>query len=268
MDPAELLRTARWHAGLSQAEIANRAGTSQQAVARYELGSQNPTLATLERLVAACGMRLHVALVPQPGLEDFPTRDLLALPPLDRLPLRFRGPLLALSRALLGAEVPYLLAGKAAARLLGAVAKPRSLEFWFAPEADPAVLRSAVVEAGAFDLDCGRIALTELPLRPFGPPVDVFIDGPEQACELRLRLMKHFEHQHVRGIDVLLDDVNVRLADPDDLVTFWHPRDRDRLTLQRALRVRQETAAGPGSPEASWQAPLQRAPGLEWPYVE
>jgi transcriptional regulator with XRE-family HTH domain len=56
----ELLKDAREHAGLSQRELARRAGTSQAMVARIERGQQSPSLATLERLVRACGRELRV----------------------------------------------------------------------------------------------------------------------------------------------------------------------------------------------------------------
>lgn len=56
----ELLRDARDRAGLSQRELARRAGTSQAMVARIERGQQSPSVATLERLVRACGLELRV----------------------------------------------------------------------------------------------------------------------------------------------------------------------------------------------------------------
>ena len=56
----ELLRDARESAGLSQRELAQRAATSQAMVARIERGQQSPSLATLERLVRACGLELRV----------------------------------------------------------------------------------------------------------------------------------------------------------------------------------------------------------------
>lgn len=62
MDIAELLRAARHHAGLSQAEVARRAGTSQPTLARYEGGHVAPSISTLERLVRACGDDLVVEL--------------------------------------------------------------------------------------------------------------------------------------------------------------------------------------------------------------
>jgi transcriptional regulator with XRE-family HTH domain len=57
-----LVREARRRAGLTQAELARRAGTSQPAVARYERGRAVPDIATLARLVQACGFELRLEL--------------------------------------------------------------------------------------------------------------------------------------------------------------------------------------------------------------
>jgi uncharacterized protein len=59
-DVAIVIKRARAAADLTQAELAERAGTSQPALARYETGASLPTLPTLERLMAACGRRLQV----------------------------------------------------------------------------------------------------------------------------------------------------------------------------------------------------------------
>jgi len=55
---AKLIKEARVAAGLTQAELARRAGTSQPTVAAYEAGGKVPTVATLERLLRAAGARL------------------------------------------------------------------------------------------------------------------------------------------------------------------------------------------------------------------
>lgn len=55
-----MIRRARIRAGLSQAELAERASTSQPALARYETDVTLPTLPTLERLLSACGRRVQV----------------------------------------------------------------------------------------------------------------------------------------------------------------------------------------------------------------
>ena len=56
------LRWARLRAGLTQAELARRAGLSQPAVARLEDPDHNPTLDMLERVAAALGVRLEIGL--------------------------------------------------------------------------------------------------------------------------------------------------------------------------------------------------------------
>lgn len=65
MDTASTIRSARRRAGLSQAELAARAGTSQATVSAYESGSKEPSLTTLDRLLAASGWRLTVEPSPQ-----------------------------------------------------------------------------------------------------------------------------------------------------------------------------------------------------------
>ena len=60
----QAIRQARLDASLTQVELAARAGTSQSALARYETGIALPTLPTLERLLAACGMRLEIQTPP------------------------------------------------------------------------------------------------------------------------------------------------------------------------------------------------------------
>ncbi len=53
---------ARARAGLTQAELAERMGTSQSAVARLESGTARPSVATLEKLAEATGSTLRIAL--------------------------------------------------------------------------------------------------------------------------------------------------------------------------------------------------------------
>jgi predicted nucleotidyltransferase len=57
MNAAVRLRRSRQAAGLSQAELAARAGTSQPTLSAYERGSKTPTSATLHKLLEATGVR-------------------------------------------------------------------------------------------------------------------------------------------------------------------------------------------------------------------
>jgi DNA-binding XRE family transcriptional regulator/predicted RNase H-like HicB family nuclease len=56
------LRWARQEAGLSQTEVAKRAGVSQQMISKLEDPDHNPTLETLEKVAQALGVRLRVSL--------------------------------------------------------------------------------------------------------------------------------------------------------------------------------------------------------------
>jgi hypothetical protein len=60
MNAGSALRDARRHAGLSQAALAARAGTSQATISAYESGSKQPSLETFERLLAVAGARLVI----------------------------------------------------------------------------------------------------------------------------------------------------------------------------------------------------------------
>jgi transcriptional regulator with XRE-family HTH domain len=65
MEFTALLRGARQAAGITQLELASRAGTAQPAVAAYESGGKTPNLATLERLLGACEYDIEVLARPR-----------------------------------------------------------------------------------------------------------------------------------------------------------------------------------------------------------
>ena len=61
-DHTELLREARRRAGISQRELARRAGTSQAVISAYENGHREPGINQLQRVVAAAGFGLGLTL--------------------------------------------------------------------------------------------------------------------------------------------------------------------------------------------------------------
>lgn len=100
MDAATLLRTARRRQGLTQAQVAARAQTSQPVISAYEHGRRDPTTATLRRLVAATGEHLELRLAPEPPdippattPEEHAARLVDVLLLADALPHRRTGPL-------------------------------------------------------------------------------------------------------------------------------------------------------------------------------
>ena len=76
-----LLREARKRAGLTQAELAQRAGVPQSTIGRIESGARVPSTDLLERLIRATGFELRVALAePDPGTESLFERTLRRTP--------------------------------------------------------------------------------------------------------------------------------------------------------------------------------------------
>lgn len=96
-----MIKRARQRAGLSQVQLAARAGTAQPVISAYERGHREPTLPTLERLVAASGHRLLLSLsaqvasdLPPPADDREHGRRLLDVLSLaDAIPHRRSGPL-------------------------------------------------------------------------------------------------------------------------------------------------------------------------------
>jgi transcriptional regulator with XRE-family HTH domain len=80
-----MLRQARRDAGLSQRELAARAGTSQAAINRYESARSLPDLPTLDRLFLACGQRLTLRAEPVDPDSLRQLQESLALSPLQRV---------------------------------------------------------------------------------------------------------------------------------------------------------------------------------------
>lgn len=99
---ASVLRNARNRAGLSQRELAARAGTAQSVIARIELGQTSPTWDTLKALLDAAGFELGAILRTAPAAGSHMLDDIariLRLTPEQRL-LELRNA----SRFLLSAE--------------------------------------------------------------------------------------------------------------------------------------------------------------------
>jgi DNA-binding XRE family transcriptional regulator/predicted RNase H-like HicB family nuclease len=56
------LRWARANAGLTQAQLAKRAGVSQQAIAKLEHPDANPTIETIEKVAHALGATVDIEI--------------------------------------------------------------------------------------------------------------------------------------------------------------------------------------------------------------
>lgn len=97
MDPGALIRAVRRRRGLTQVELARRAGTSQPVISAYEHGRRDPTFGTLRKLIEASGEWLQIDAspatsdLPPPGsVEEHARRLLDVLSLADAIPSRRR----------------------------------------------------------------------------------------------------------------------------------------------------------------------------------
>lgn len=81
----DLVREARKRARLTQRELAERAGTTQSAIARLESGRTKPTFDSVLRMLRLCGMDLDLMLVERDDSDWMQAQQLLRLTPSARL---------------------------------------------------------------------------------------------------------------------------------------------------------------------------------------
>jgi len=74
IDAAELIRSMRTRIGLSQQQLATRAGMAQSAVSNYENRRKLPTLDTLDRLARAADAVLDLSYTPVGSARASPSR--------------------------------------------------------------------------------------------------------------------------------------------------------------------------------------------------
>ncbi len=85
LDAGALIREARSLAGLSQAELAARIGTTQPVVSRWERGTESPRLDALARLLHACGFEADLVFRRRDDVDRSQIAGALALTPDERL---------------------------------------------------------------------------------------------------------------------------------------------------------------------------------------
>lgn len=81
MSIANIVREARRRSGLTQAELAERAGVPKSTVGRIESGARVPSTQMVERLVRAAGFDVSASLSePDPGTDSMFERTLRRSP--------------------------------------------------------------------------------------------------------------------------------------------------------------------------------------------
>ncbi len=131
MQTADVVRMARQRAGLTQQQLAVRAGHPRETIARWETGAREPSLSSLRGVVGACGLDLVVSIANEDrSLADL-VADQLELPPRGRvralLPAAAAGQTLDALSWLAAAGTPHVVVGSVAAALQGAPQRPAEL---------------------------------------------------------------------------------------------------------------------------------------------
>lgn len=85
MNAGLLIREARLRAGLSQEELAARAGRERTHIARWESGTVEPAFATLQEILRACGYQLSTKLERYEAVDDERRQEIAMAAPSDRL---------------------------------------------------------------------------------------------------------------------------------------------------------------------------------------
>lgn len=85
MNAARVLREARRRAGLTQQQLAEKAGIPQSSVARIERGTVVPRVDTLEKLLNECGDALEALPRLGIGIDRTLIHEMLRLSPGDRV---------------------------------------------------------------------------------------------------------------------------------------------------------------------------------------
>jgi transcriptional regulator with XRE-family HTH domain len=65
LEPADQVARLRIERGLTQEELAERAGTQQPSIARLESGRRDPSLRLLRRVAEALDARVEIRLIPK-----------------------------------------------------------------------------------------------------------------------------------------------------------------------------------------------------------
>jgi transcriptional regulator with XRE-family HTH domain len=85
MVSGDLLREARRRAGLSQAQLARRAGKPTSVIGRWERNEVAPSFETLRAVIRGCGLDLRFGLVEADDSQNPAIEQALDLTPAERL---------------------------------------------------------------------------------------------------------------------------------------------------------------------------------------
>ena len=113
MPPGDVFRQVREQSGLSQRELAGRAGVTPSLICRLEQGQTNPRWRTIELLAAVLQRRAELRLVPDEAAVDAAGDLVRESRPVDRIraqPVNVLGALVTLDQF----GVPFVIVGTVA----------------------------------------------------------------------------------------------------------------------------------------------------------
>jgi len=85
LDTAALLHEARQIAGLSQSALAQRIGTTQPVISRWERGLEVPRIDALARALQACGFEADLVFRRHDDVDRSQIAGALSMSPADRI---------------------------------------------------------------------------------------------------------------------------------------------------------------------------------------
>jgi transcriptional regulator with XRE-family HTH domain len=156
MRTQDVIRIARDRAGLTQQQLAARSGRPRETIARWESGSQVPSLEAVSDLVGECELDLVLRLTTRDTSLAESVAEQLALPPAKRLarllPADAARDAKRSLRWLASANTLTVVVGQVGAALRGAPQRPDTTQVEFVA-ADPVATDRELRAAGLVPVD-------------------------------------------------------------------------------------------------------------------
>lgn len=232
MTSRDIVRIARQRAGLTQQQVAERSGHPRETIARWETGAREPSLASLQALVAACDLDLVIQLAPRDASLNELVGDQLRLTARERLsrlmPAGEKDDALGALSWLAAARTPAIVIGGVAAVLQGGPQPPADDRIIFV-SGDPFAMENEMRQAGLVPVDTDE-RWADLDRRapwalPGGGTIVLASDVPGTDDYRDLR-------RAARTVD-LDDGASIRVAHPRDLLRMADasPRESERARV-------------------------------------
>ncbi|HVE67516.1 MAG TPA: helix-turn-helix transcriptional regulator [Solirubrobacteraceae bacterium] len=156
MRSQDIVRIARQRAGITQQQLAARSGHPRETIARWESGTREPSLATLQAVIAACDLELMTRIAQRDPSLGEQVAEQLELAPAQRLrrllPRGAGRDVLRALRWLAEARTSTIAIGGMAAVLQGGPQRPAAIHVEFVSE-DPFTTEVEMRETGLVPSD-------------------------------------------------------------------------------------------------------------------